>query len=83
MKNDPPSDDAAKNYRRRRRLIRIGQALMVLGVLVAGSHWIAHLAPNGGQGPSIGADIFLGYPTGGLLIVVGAIMAGQTSSGKR
>ncbi|WP_427016548.1 hypothetical protein ACQCSX_17725 [Pseudarthrobacter sp. P1] len=55
---------------------------MAASALVALSHWITHLAPNG-QGPSIAADIFIGYPTGAALILIGAIMAGQTAKGKR
>lgn len=74
--------DSESNYRRHRRLVRIGQILMAAGALVAISHWIAHLEPSG-QGPSITADIFIGYPTGGVLILIGAVLAGRTETKKR
>jgi hypothetical protein len=67
-------------YRRHRRLVRIGQALMAAGALVAISHWIAHLPA--GQGPSIIEDILIGYPTGALLILMGAVIAGRTETKK-
>ncbi|MBE4720105.1 hypothetical protein [Pseudarthrobacter sp. AB1] len=73
---------AESRYRRHRRLVRIGQALMAAGALVAISHWIAHLAATG-QGPSLTEDIFIGYPTGGLLILIGAVLAGRTETKKR
>lgn len=76
-----PAADSAAHYRRHRRLVRIGQVLMAAGALVAISHWIAHLAPAG-QGPSITEDIFIGYPTGGVLILIGAIVAGRTETKK-
>ena len=77
-----PAADSELGYRRQRRLVRIGQVLMAAGALAAISHWVAHLAPTG-QGPSITEDIFIGYPTGGLLILIGAIVAGQTETKKR
>lgn len=55
---------------------------MAAGALVAISHWIAHLAPAA-QGPSITQDILVGYPTGGLLIPIGAVIAGRTETKKR
>lgn len=81
MKKNLPTDDASKSYRRHRRLIRIGQVLMIVGVLVALSHWIAHIAVNGG--PPVIQDLLIGYPTGAGLALVGAIMAGQTATKKR
>ncbi|MET3948313.1 hypothetical protein ABIB49_003034 [Arthrobacter sp. UYCu512] len=77
-----PAADPASCYRRHRRLVRIGQVLMAAGALVAISHWIAHLAPTG-QGPGITEDIFIGYPTGGVLILIGAVIAGRTEPKKR
>lgn len=76
------TDDSAANYRRHRRLVRIGQLLMVVGALVAIIHWIAHLAPAG-QGPSLALDIYAGYPAGGVLILIGAILAGRSETKKR
>ncbi|MDN4643958.1 hypothetical protein [Arthrobacter sp. PsM3] len=77
-----PAADSESRYRRHRRLVRIGQVLMATGALVAISHWIAHLAPTG-QGPGITEDIFIGYPTGGVLILIGAVIAGRTETKKR
>lgn len=77
-----PTDDSEANYRRHRRLIRIGQVLMAAGALVGIGHWIAHLAPAG-QGPSVAQDIYAGYPAAGLLIMIGAVLAGRTQSKKR
>lgn len=77
-----PAAGSGAHYRRHRRLVRIGQVLMAAGALVAISHWIAHLAPTG-QGPSITEDIFIGYPTGGVLILIGAVIAGRTETKKR
>ena len=58
--------------RRRRRVT--AYSLMGLGVLVAGSHVLSHaglfqLLPN----PSM-EDLLIGYPTGGILVVVGLAM---------
>jgi len=77
-----PADDSDARYRRHRRLVRIGQVLMAAGALVAISHWIAHLAATG-QGPSITEDIFIGYPTGGVLLLIGAVLAGRTETQER
>jgi hypothetical protein len=74
--------DAESRYRRHRRLVRIGQVLLAAGALVAISHWVAHLAATG-QGPSITEDIFIGYPTGGLLVLIGAVLAGRTEIQER
>lgn len=55
---------------------------MAAGALVAISHWIAHLAATG-QGPSITEDISIGYATGGVLLLIGAVLAGRTEAKKR
>lgn len=70
-------DEAAQRQsewgrRQRRRYIAYG--LMALGVLIAGSHVLEHaglftLLPN----PTM-QDLILGYPTGGILVVVGLAM---------
>ena len=72
----PPVRDKAAEYRRKRRTIRFGQALMALGVLVAVVHLLGHLGAFGGQ-PSGWQDIAVGYPSAALVFVVGAIAAGQ------
>ncbi|HEX2864578.1 MAG TPA: hypothetical protein VHN99_08405 [Deinococcales bacterium] len=70
-----PDRGPESRWRRHRRLVRTGQALMVLGGLVAAAHWIAHLQPP--PGPSALEDILIGYPTGALLVLVGAVLAGR------
>ena len=62
--------------RRRRRLVRAGQALMALGLLVGVVHWLAHLGAFGGS-PSGVVDLVVGYPMAGLLFMGGAVAAGS------
>lgn len=81
MKKNVGTGDSERAYRKHRRTVRTGQALMVIGGLVALGHWIAHLAPTGQQ-PGITQDILIGYPTGALLFLIGAILAGQVQSRK-
>jgi hypothetical protein len=61
---------------RKRRLVRIGIALMVVGGLMAVIHWVSHLGAFGGQPPGI-VDLVAGYPMAALLFLAGAITAGQ------
>ena len=70
------AQNSPAGYRRHRRLVRLGQFLMVSGAVMIIIHWIAHLAPPG-QGPSLTLDIYAGYPAGGLLILAGAVLAGR------
>lgn len=58
MKSIFPCDDAEKNYRHHRLLVRMGQGIMAVGALVGLSHWIAHVALTGGP-PGI-QDLFIG-----------------------
>lgn len=81
MNSNSQEDDAFESYRRHRRLVRIGQALMAAGCLVIISHWIAHIVIEGGP-PGI-QDLLIGYPTGFIVLVLGAIMAGQSQTRKR
>ncbi len=81
MNNNHPGSDAAKDYRHHRFLVRIGQLIIVLGALVGLSHWIAHVAINGGP-PGI-QDLFIGYPTAGVLMILGAVLAGRATPKKR
>ncbi len=69
-------DDARRKYRRKRRFLRGGQAFMLAALVVGVSHWLGHLGMFGAQ-PPLWSDFFIGYPTAGLLLVTGAIMAGQ------
>lgn len=70
-------DEAAQrrsDWERRQRRRYLAYALMALGVLIASSHVLEHLGafqllPN----PAL-QDILIGYPTGGLLVVVGLAM---------
>lgn len=60
-------------YRRRRRRIRIGIALMTLGAAIAAVHLGWHVAASP---PGI-VDIVAGYPAGAVIFIIGAIIAGQ------
>lgn len=70
-------DEAAQRrseWERRRRRRFLAYALMALGAIVGGSHVLEHagafrLLPN----PAL-QDIILGYPTAGVLVVVGLMM---------
>lgn len=63
-------------YRRKRRLIRAGQTVMVAGGLIAAVHVVAHAGAFGGQ-PSGLVDLIAGYPAAALVFFAGAVMAGQ------
>ncbi|WP_198543114.1 hypothetical protein [Pseudofrankia sp. BMG5.36] len=63
-------------YQRKRRIIRTGQVLMAVGVVVALVHWLAHLETFGGQ-PSGLVDLVAGYPAAAVVFLVGAVAAGQ------
>ena len=66
-----------KRERQRKRRIRIiGVVMMVWAVLIALTHLLAHLEVFGGQ-PSGLTDLLVGYPTAGILLLLGAILAGQ------
>ena len=65
-----------RRLRRRRLLLRGGQALMVAGALVGVSHWLAHLGTFGDQPPGW-VDLAIGYPTAAVLLIGGAVAAGQ------
>lgn len=81
MTNNLPGSDAAKDYRHHRLLVRMGQAIIAVGALVGLSHWIAHVVMTGGP-PGI-QDLFIGYPTAAVLMIVGAVLAGRASPKKR
>ncbi len=77
-----PSNSAAvqeatrRRHRRKRRMIRIGQVIMVLAVLLALEHVGAHLGAFGGQ-PSLVIDLIAGWPLAALVFIIGAMFAGQ------
>lgn len=79
MKTNPRSDtdDFASRYRAHRRLVRLGQAIMLIGFLVAVTHWLAHLEAFGAGQPPGWMDFAIGYPTAAILIIAGAILAGR------
>ncbi|GGR17242.1 hypothetical protein ACFOE1_07740 [Agromyces mediolanus] len=78
----PPGspEDAQRRYRRRQRFLRIGQAVMALGFLVALIHWLAHLEAFGPAQPEGWIDLVAGYPMGALLLVAGAILASRKTT---
>lgn len=63
-------------YRRRRRLVRVGQVLMALGAVIAVVHWLGHIGAFGGQ-PSNLTDLLAGYPAAAVVFIAGGILAGQ------
>ena len=76
-KTKPELNEAQRKYRRRQKFLRTGQALMVIGALVAITHWLAHLEAFGPGQPPGWLDLVAGYPTGAVFIVVGAILASK------
>ncbi len=70
-------DEAAERrqeWEKRRNRSRTAYILMVVGVVVAGSHILEHLGvirllPNAAL-----QDILIGYPTAGVLVVLGLAM---------
>jgi len=76
-KAEPKPDDPQRSWRLHRRLVRTGQAMMIVGAGVAVSHWLAHIETFGPGQPPGWLDLVAGYPTGGLLILFGAILAGR------
>jgi hypothetical protein len=50
---------------------------MIAGALVAATHWLAHLDVFGAGQPPGWLDLVAGYPTGLLLLIAGAILAGR------
>ena len=75
-----PEEAARQKYRRRQRFLRTGQAIMAAGFIVAFIHWLAHLGAFGPQ-PEGWVDLVAGYPMGGLLLMVGAIVASRKPGG--
>lgn len=67
----PPSMPA--RWRRHRRLVRLGQALMLVGLVIAAVHAVMHMAGN----PSGWTDLTVGYPTAAVVAFAGAILAGR------
>ena len=76
-KKKPELNEAQRKYRRRQKFLRTGQALMVIGALIAITHWLAHLEAFGPGQPPGWLDLVAGYPTGAVFIVVGSILASK------
>ncbi len=76
-------NDFERSWRIHRRLVRLGQVLMIVGALVAATHWLAHLEAFGPGQPPGWVDLVAGYPTGGLLLVAGLIIAGRKRPSKQ
>lgn len=63
-------------YRRKRRTIRAGQAIMAVGLAIGALHLLEHIGAFGRQ-PSGWEDLLVGYPTAGLVVLAGGIVAGR------
>jgi hypothetical protein len=68
---------ARRQYRRKRVLFRTGQVLMIAAVLLALEHVAAHLGAFGSQQPPLLIDLVAGWPLAGVLLIMGAMLAGQ------
>ena len=77
----PDPSETQRLWRRHRRLVHAGQALLGLGALVVISHWLAHLDVLGIGQPPGWLDLAAGYPMGALLLMACAIMAGRRRPG--
>jgi hypothetical protein len=68
------NDEAAQrrnDWERRQRRRYIAYGLMALGVLIAGTHLLEHAGAFQVIDNNALQDILIGYPTGGILFVVG------------
>jgi hypothetical protein len=72
----PTPEQQWELYRRHRRFVRLGQAIMLAGFIIALQHWFAHLGMFGAQPPGW-VDIVAGYPMGAAVLAIGAIIAGR------
>lgn len=72
----PTPEELRQRYLHHRRMVRLGQVMMAIGFLVAVQHWLAHLGAFGAQPPGW-VDLAAGYPMAALILLVGAIVAGQ------
>ena len=73
----PPAEDPPPARRRHPRHGRVGPAQMAARASGALKHWLAHLEVFGPGQPSGWLDLVAGYPTGALLLITGAILAGR------
>jgi hypothetical protein len=70
-------DDGTQKWRRHRRFVRAGQVVMIIGALVAITHWLTHLEAFGPGQPPGWLDLAAGYPLATVLILGGAILTGK------
>lgn len=77
MTRSRENPDPARNYRLRRRFLRAGQAVMVIGALIAIIHWLSHLEAFGPGQPEGWIDLVAGYPMAMLLMIVGAVVSSR------
>ncbi len=68
--------DRRSKHQKNRRIIRIGQVVMAVGVVIAVVHLLAHAGVFGGQ-PAAATDLVAGYPAAALLFLAGAMAAGR------
>ena len=70
-------EQARQKYWRKRRFVRIGQVLMLAGVVVGIVHWLTHIEAFGPEQPALWLDLLAGYPMAAVLLIVGGIVAGK------
>ncbi len=68
--------DRRTKHQKNRRIIRIGQVVMAMGLVIAVVHLLAHAGVFGGQ-PATATDLVAGYPAAALLFLAGAMAAGR------
>ena len=61
-------------WQRRQRRRYIAYGLMAVGVLIAGSHLLEHAGAFQVLDSMALQDILIGYPTGGILLVLGLVL---------
>jgi hypothetical protein len=79
----PPAaanDDPYRAYRRRRILIRVGVVLMIGAAGMALVHAGDHFGAFGTAQPAGLTDLLLGWPMSAVLLLIGAVMAGQSAT---
>lgn len=71
-----------KAYRRHRRRLAFGWALVVLGVLVGAAHVVTHLGYFRVFTSAGLQDLVMGYPTAGVLVVTALVLLGGRTTSK-
>jgi hypothetical protein len=78
-----PVDANARAWVVHRRLVRTGQVLMAVGAGIALVHWLTHLEAFGPSQPPLWLDLAAGYPAGGFVFILGAMLAGRRKPSAR